>query len=161
MALLGFMGAGKTTIGRALAQRRGARFADLDQLVEDAAGAPPAQIFATGGEPEFRAIEAAVLARAAVDGWDVLSLGGGTPMDDRNWALIRSRWLTVHLAAPFELLWRRVRGDAGRPLVAAGEESASRLYSGRIARYREADVQVDASGPVDMVVEEVDRAWPR
>src|SRR5437764_1165401 len=84
LALLGFMGSGKTLVGALVAERVHAKFFDLDHLVEHEAGMSIAEIFATSGEPAFRALERKVLPHA-LQGDTVVALGGGAVMDDDNW----------------------------------------------------------------------------
>ena len=112
IVLVGFMGAGKTTIGQLLAERMGLPFTDSDQVIEQRAGRPVAQIFAEDGEPAFRALEHQVIADLLAGPALVLALGGGAAEHpgtrDR---LARAR--VVYLQVGYEEAMRRVRRRAG------------------------------------------------
>src|SRR5688572_30390552 len=116
--LVGFMGSGKTTVGRALAQRQGLPFYDLDQLVEQSVGCTVREFFEREGEPRFRALERTTLAglEPALAEGAVVATGGGVFADPANRAWIEGRGVSVWLDAPFEDVWTRCAGDAQRPL---------------------------------------------
>ncbi|MBQ3810704.1 MAG: shikimate dehydrogenase, partial [Kiritimatiellae bacterium] len=135
--LTGFMGAGKSTAGRALAERLGLPFADLDDEIAAAAGAPIPAIFAAKGEDGFRALETETARRVlSRPGSEVVASGGGFPTLERNRALVReTNTLVLHLDAPFETLWARLAGGDGRPLAKKSEETAA-LYDRRAPIYR-------------------------
>lgn len=162
--LLGFMGAGKTTIGRDLAQRLGWTFTDLDQTIEAREQRSIPEIFAQEGEPFFRRREQAalqeVLARTT-DNPAVIALGGGTLAQPGNRDLIRqASGVTVWLDCPIEELQHRCQGENHRPLF---RDSAcfQQLYQQRLPFYQKADFRVDASSsnPIS-VVEEILRCLP-
>src|SRR5579864_5069943 len=119
--LVGFMGCGKSTVGRALADELGWSFFDLDDEIEGGAGSTISEIFDKQGEPIFRALEAAALAKrvkAVQSGRpQVIALGGGALMQDENFELIANNGVTVWLDAPFELIERRVAAESHRPLA--------------------------------------------
>lgn len=115
--LIGFMAAGKTTLGRRLAVALGRRFVDTDAAVEAAAGMTVRQIFDTAGEEVFRRMEREALLRAVVNG-AVVACGGGTPCHADNMDFMLSRGLVVELKASMETTLRRLREAPGkRPLV--------------------------------------------
>lgn len=158
MALAGFMGSGKSTVGRAVAQRLGRRFVDLDQVLVDVSGRPIADLFRDTGEAAFRAAEAAALP-AALEVDVVVALGGGTPFDDGSWKLLKRRALTLWLDAPLEVIWPRVAGDMHRPMLQnRSREELGRLLAEREKRYRQCDVRIDASQDLQKVVEDAVRA---
>ncbi|HWQ11655.1 MAG TPA: shikimate kinase [Roseiflexaceae bacterium] len=134
VALIGLSGAGKSTVGRALAARLGWALRDTDALVEAAAGRRLAAIFAEEGEARFRALEADAL-RAALDAAPcVVATGGGIVLRPENRVLLRERALVVWLDAPTETLVARLRAhDEERPLL-AGDDPAARLEALRAAR---------------------------
>jgi shikimate kinase len=124
VVLIGPPGAGKTTVGAALAARLGVRFTDTDAVVEAAAGKPVSEIFVTDGEPEFRRLErAAVAAALAISAGtaseppaDVVGLGGGAVMDEQTQDELAGRRV-VYLETGFPELVKRVGLDRARPLL--------------------------------------------
>ena len=158
LALVGFMGAGKSTIGRLVAEAEGVPFRDLDEVIEMSVGMTIAGFFERRGEAAFREVEARML-RDLVDAGVVVALGGGAVLDDGSWALLRERAVTVWLDGPFEVLWRRAAG-ATRPLLrerSAAEVEA--MLESRRGRYAEAAHRVDAARPAAEVVADVRRLW--
>jgi shikimate kinase len=144
IVLVGFMGAGKTTVGTLLAARLGLPFADSDQVLEDRAGRPIRQIFAEDGEPAFRALEYEVIAGLLDGPPTVLALGGGAPGHPPTGELLRppggrppgtppTPLEVVYLHVEYAQALRRVGGDAGRPLLARPDLSA--LYQRRLPVY--------------------------
>jgi shikimate kinase len=159
LALLGFMGSGKTLVGALVAERSGSSFFDLDHLVEHEAGMSIADLFATAGEPAFRALEKQVLPKALKSG-TVVALGGGAVMDDDNWALITDRATTVYIEVPFETIWSRIRQLPGRPLIAGRTQGdVEALYERRRSRYEQAAHRVDGDRPPGEVAADVLRLW--
>ena len=161
LALLGFMGCGKSTVGSLVAARTGAPYRDLDAMIEERCGTTIAELFEREGEPAFRDLEARMLPEALAPG-AVVALGGGTPLRDGNWALIRERAVTVWLEAPLPLLMARASIHEGdRPLLRDRDEVELRaLLESRLARYGEADHRLDGTGTPEAVAEEVCRLWP-
>src|SRR5689334_17771747 len=119
VVLVGMMGAGKSSIGRRLAQRLGIAFVDADAEIESAAGMTIAEIFATYGEPYFRSGEQRVIARLLDSGPQVLATGGGAYMNPETRAGIAQKGVSVWLKAEYEVLARRVkrRATADRPML--------------------------------------------
>lgn len=146
--LVGFMGAGKTTVGEALAHRLGWRFADLDQQVEARERRSIAQIFAESGEEEFRQAETRALEallKALKDGDPtVVALGGGAFAQAANAALLKSAGVrTVFLDAPMDALWQRcAESDAARPLR-RDQQAFKKLYEERKPHYLSAEFHVE------------------
>ena len=135
IVLVGFMGAGKTTVGTVLAARLGLPFADSDQVLEDRAGRPIRQIFTEDGEPAFRALEYEVIA-GLLDGPPmVLALGGGAPGHPPTKARLTHDPAAevVYLHVGYDQAMRRVGGDEGRPLLARPDLPA--LYQRRLPVY--------------------------
>jgi shikimate kinase len=148
--LTGFMGAGKTTVGRLLAARLGWPFVDLDDEIEQRAGASVREIFAARGEPAFRALERETL-RAALRFPDaVVACGGGTLVAEENLALARAGGMAVWLNPPFALIAQRIGalGKQDRPLF-RDEAQAWELYRQRLPAYRRADLTVDVAPEED------------
>ena len=144
VALIGFMGAGKTTLGRILGLRMGRRFVDLDDLIVADAGLSIAEIFRQSGEERFRDLESAALARALAGEPVVLAPGGGAPMRPANRALLRERARTFFLDVPFDELRRRTAGDTGRPLRSRPSRELQALHESRLPVYRELGELIDA-----------------
>ena len=150
--LVGFMGCGKTTVGRLLAQRMAWKFVDLDTLIEEAEGRTIAEIFTRGGEPAFRRREQEILRRivqeASQGGGRVVALGGGTFAQPANLELLQhAQAVTIWLECPVEQLLMRCALLPNRPLF-RDEASFRRLYEDRLPFYRQATFAVQ-SGPGD------------
>lgn len=127
--ILGFMGSGKTTLGRAVAEATGLQFIDLDIYIEQRYHANVRDIFATRGEAGFRDIERRMLHEVS-DFQDVIvACGGGTPCFFDNMAHMNARGITVWLTASHETLLRRLKaGRRRRPLIASKTDDELRLY---------------------------------
>ncbi|MSV28904.1 MAG: shikimate kinase [Bryobacterales bacterium] len=147
--LVGFMGSGKTTVGKLLAERLGWTFADLDDDVEAAAGMTVSGIFAARGEQEFRDIEHEALrarAQAVRDGERlVVALGGGAFVPERNVELLQACGTTVWLDAPLDVLRARVEPASHRPL-AKDAAKFEELYQARREAYGKARHRIDGGG---------------
>jgi shikimate kinase len=159
LALFGMMGVGKTTVGRAVADRLGRRFADTDAEIVRWTGRPIPELFVSLGERGFRDLERQVVTELSGYHDLVLALGGGTVLSDDNVANLLLTGVLVELRTTPEVLLERLRTEAdGRPLL-AGEDLEARLrttYAAREERYAEvADVTIDAGRPVDEVVEDL------
>jgi shikimate kinase len=141
--LVGFMGAGKTTIGRELAQRMDAPFFDLDELVEAAEKMTIKEIFASQGEPWFRKRERDILRSTRYLDRGVIATGGGTFTFDENIQFIKSEGLSVYLSAPYSLLRARVGDKAAERPMFRDDVSAHELFQSRIRYYRLSDVIVE------------------
>lgn len=151
IALTGFMGSGKSSVGSALASRLGWRFVDLDCEIERLEGRRIREIFAAEGEPRFREIEAAGLRSVLAETPRpfVLATGGGTLVQLSNKELLRSEGaLVIFLDATPEALMRRCcaesEEDGVRPL-ARDRDGFKRLYEQRLPMYRAADLKVDSN----------------
>lgn len=157
IALTGMMGAGKTTVGRRLAEVLGRRVVDTDDELRRWTGRSIPELFAEHGEPGFRALERQVVTELAKVPDLVIALGGGAVLDDDNVASLLLTGAIVHLDVPVAELAARLRTDGAaddRPLLAGGLEAQLRAtHAARYERYREvADLVVDASAPVDETV---------
>lgn len=142
--LVGFMGAGKTSVARALSRRLGWRMADIDEMIERREHQTVADIFAKKGEPYFRAAERTVLMDQLATRHLVVATGGGTFVDPQNRAVINQDGASVWLDVPFEHLIARVPADGRRPL-AADRNEFERLYLLRRAAYEQAQLRLEAS----------------
>lgn len=166
LVLIGFMGTGKSAVGRALAARLGRPFVDVDEVIEQEAGRPIRKMFAEQGEPAFRAAERAMIQRVTQRDGQVIAAGGGAVMDEANWsALTRRGWL-VWLTAEPDIILQRIGDTASRPLLHGADPKGrmAELLALRQATYAKADAVVDTSRrTVEQVVNEIIRcgegAW--
>ena len=153
IVLTGFMGAGKTSVGRLLAQQLGWSFLDLDDHLVARTGASIAELFATHGEPRFRRLESAALANALSRTATVLALGGGTPELLTNRLLLEQTpgTVTVFLRAPFATLYDRcmlqsfASPDHIRPVLASPAEAEARFQLREPLYRRVANCTLDTS----------------
>jgi shikimate kinase / 3-dehydroquinate synthase len=138
IVLVGFMGAGKTTVGRILAGDLGGAFVDTDDVIAQQAGMSVRAIFDAWGESGFRQFERSVVAEALAGPDGVIGLGGGALTDDGTRRALEEReeLIVVHLDVSFDEAMRRVGGDEGRPMLTAGDPRL--LYESRRALYEEA-----------------------
>ena len=158
ITLTGFMGSGKTTVGKVLADFLGCPFMDLDDLVVKKAGKSIPDIFAQDGEPAFRELEAQVLRKTVAkyaESTAVLALGGGAVLAPASAALLREKTVCIYLRATLETLLARLAGEtAGRPLADAS--LADRLASREPIYEKTAHVIIDTDGlSPDEVADEI------
>ncbi len=148
--LIGFMGTGKTTVGRILADRLSMPFYDTDKLIEDCEGASISHIFRTKGETYFRSLETQVLTEVLVGERKVLATGGGIVLDSYNMSLMKSRGVVVALTASLDTIKARLESFSGRPLVdgPAFEENLKRLYESRAGLYEGAHIRITVDNKV-------------
>ena len=144
IVLVGLMGAGKSSVGRRLAQRLGVHFVDADTAIEEAAGMTIPEIFAAHGEADFRAGERRVIARLLREGPQVLATGGGAYMSEETRERIREQGVSVWLKADLDVLMKRVRRRADRPLLKTEDPEATmrKLMDERYPVYALADMSV-------------------
>ncbi|MBI5387889.1 MAG: shikimate kinase [Verrucomicrobia bacterium] len=144
LALAGFMGTGKSSVGRFVAAQLCFRFVDTDHLIEQRASKTISEIFDHDGEPAFRALEGEVVQELAQREKTVISTGGGLIVNPANLASLKEHALVVCLCAPAETIYERVRYASHRPLLRETEplETIRRLLVQREPFYREADVLV-------------------
>ncbi len=161
--LAGFMGTGKSTIGRLLAARLRRPFMDMDDLIEARAGKPISRIFAEDGEPAFRALEREIVREIAAQRGIVAAAGGGAVIDPVNTAeLLRGGLLICFLARP-EVIWERVRHQTHRPLLENApnkRQAITDLLQKRLPIYQSLPCRVDTSDLTpDEVVERILRIY--
>ena len=162
--LVGFMGSGKSTVGRRLATRLGWAFVDLDKEVELRSGIDVPTLFEQRGEEAFRDYEYAALAAIAHDVRVVVATGGGTFVSERNVELIKRTGVSVWLNPPFELLVKRIEGSHRKRPLFRDPEQARALLEQRLPAYRQADLEIRprpgqtadsvADGIVDLLMED-------
>jgi shikimate kinase len=157
VVLVGMMGAGKSTIGRRLAARLRLPFLDADVEIEAAAAMSIPEIFETHGEPHFRDGEARVIARLLDGGPAVIATGGGAFMREETRDRIRDKAISLWLKADIEIIMKRVRRRADRPLLQTEDPTAtvSRLLELREPVYATADLTIGSRDvPHDRIVDE-------
>ena len=153
--LVGFMGAGKSSVARALGRRLDWKAEDIDARIEQAERRDIPTIFRDSGEPYFRAREREALIDLLPQRGAVIASGGGTFADASNRELMLRDGGVVWLDAPFEIILQRVPRDGRRPL-AADRLGMEQLYNQRLAAYRQAHLRVDAGrGSVEELVEHI------
>jgi shikimate kinase len=162
VALVGMMGAGKTSIGKRLAARLEVPFADADHEIEEAAGMSVSDIFAKYGEPEFRRLERNVISRLLHDQTMVLATGGGAWMDETTRANMKAEAFSIWLRAPVEILLGRVRKrqehEQARPLLNNDDMRGTleKLLLMREPVYALADMVLDSGDePHGMLVDKI------
>jgi shikimate kinase len=158
IVMVGLMGAGKTSIGKRLAQKLLVPFVDSDVEIEKAANETIAEIFARDGEAAFRAGERRVIARLLDGPIHVLATGGGAFMDPATRTRIRERGVSVWLRADLETLLERTSRRHNRPLLQQGDPRTvlSRLIETRYPIYAEADLVIDSvPGPSEATVQKL------
>ena len=146
IVLVGLMGAGKTSVGRRLAEKLGIPFVDADHEIEEAAGKSIAEIFSDHGEAYFREGERRVIQRLIGSGTQVLATGGGAFMNDETRARIQEHGISVWLKASLPLLMKRVAKRQDRPLLKADDPQTvmRNLMEKRYPVYGLADVTVES-----------------
>ena len=152
--LVGFMGAGKTTVGRALALHLEYDFLDLDDLITSRAGKSVQEIFSEDGEPHFRSLESDAIQSCGYMVRSVIALGGGAYVRKDNRLLLRAIGKTVWLDCPIEICLRRISDDETRPLL--GDESQMQaLAAQRRASYAQADlvIQTGDLSPQELAIQ--------
>jgi len=157
IVLVGMMGAGKSTIGRRLAARLNVPFLDADSEIEAAAGMSIPDIFEAHGEPHFRDGEARVIARLLESGPAVLATGGGAFMREETRNRVGVKAVSIWLKADADIIMRRVRRRADRPLLQTPDPEATvgRLISEREPVYQHADLTIwSRDVPHDKIVDE-------
>ncbi|MDQ3537310.1 MAG: shikimate kinase [Actinomycetota bacterium] len=147
IVLLGLMGAGKTAVGRLLAQRLARPLRDTDAMVEAQAGMPIAEIFVSQGERGFRRLESEAVRQASALRGQVIAVGGGAVLDPANVTYLRSTGDLVWLAASVEVLAQRVGDEPARPLLSGGGDVTDRLA--QLQTEREAAYTAASSTVID------------
>lgn len=162
--LVGFMGTGKTTVGRALAQRTGFEVMDSDHEIERAQGKTISDIFAQQGEPAFRAMEREFIERGHPTARHIIACGGGLVVQPGMLDLLQTKGVVICLHASLETVLARTARHRTRPLLAV-EDPETRirtLYAAREAIYkRSGTVILTDSRPLNEIVTHVMRAWKR
>ena len=162
IVITGFMGSGKSSVAKALAQLLGCEMIDLDEAIASTEGRSASDIIARDGEPRFRELEQQVLSKLLLTPGDqVVALGGGAWISQTNRQLVAKQGaISVWLDAPFGLCWKRIAAAADRRPLAPNETAASKLFSERTSCYELADfrIAVTAEKPPDEIAAEIAEA---
>lgn len=145
--LVGFMGTGKTAVGKALAARLKMKFVDMDDLIEEREGIKIPDIFASKGEPYFRKIEKEIAKEVSARSGLVIAAGGGAVIDEVNVKNLKSSGVMICLTATADKIFNRTRAHTHRPLlnVSDPKEKISELLAKRAEYYARADHRIDTS----------------
>ena len=155
IALIGFMGSGKSTLGRLVAGKIGYRFLDLDDLIEKRAGKAISEIFRTEGEERFRTLETSTLADLRQERRLVTALGGGAPIDAENQLLLQDHFRTVYLEISYDTFRIRTGRDNTRPMLLKSDDELLAVYNERLPVYRRLGITIpcDQRSPLELVKE--------
>jgi shikimate kinase len=146
VVLVGFMGAGKSSVGRILARRLGRCFVETDEMITATEGRPIPEIFAERGEAHFRALEDEAVRLLALKRGDVIATGGGLPCREGLLEALRAIGTVVWLSGEFAALYERALRGGDRPMLhGRTREQAEALYESRKPFYAKADVTVDTT----------------
>lgn len=148
IVLIGFMGTGKTSTGKVLAQRLGKAFIDMDNRIEEEQGVSIPEIFETKGEPHFRQLEKDLVKKLSERANAVISTGGGTIKDPENVALLKKSGLIVCLTASPEVILERTERKGERPVLDGADKgdrlsAIEKLLAEREQFYKQADYFID------------------
>ncbi len=158
IVFVGMMGAGKSSIGRRVANRLGLQFVDSDDEIENAAGCSISDIFELHGEQSFRDVERRVIRRLLDGPVKVVATGGGSFMNLKTRQTIKECAHSIWLRADYDTLWRRVNKRSNRPMLKTADPQGTlrRLIEERYPTYAEADLTVESiDGPRDATVDRV------
>lgn len=154
IVLCGFMGSGKSTIGKALAEKLNLEFIDTDTLIEENEGMKISQIFEKYGEKYFRECETKLIEKLSQGKGRVIALGGGLAANSENHKFLKNSGKIVFLNCSIEETLKRILGDTTRPLTVLGKEDIIKRYNERLPIYKSiADVTVDSTGNVRKTLE--------
>jgi shikimate kinase len=155
--LVGFMGAGKSSVGRLLARRMGRCFVETDDMITAGEGRSIPAIFAERGEAYFRSLEEETVRLLALKSGDVIATGGGLYCREGRPEALRALGTVVWLSGDFDVLYERARRMGERPMLAGRtREEVAAIYQGRETYYRQADLTVDTTRRnTDQVVTQV------
>jgi len=152
--LIGFMGAGKTSVGRVLAKKMGLDFIDLDEVIKKELGMAIPEIFSRFGEDFFRDEESKALRSVSQRKGQVIATGGGVVLREGNWEIMKNDGITIYLKASAGVLWSRVKSNTSRPLLQVENpfERLQELFSKRVSLYERADLMVNTENlsPADV-----------
>lgn len=148
IVLTGFMGTGKTTVGKIIAKKLGFSFVDVDELIEKTTGLKISEIFERFGEPRFRDIETEIIKSTSKNYAQVIATGGGAVLRDENLKALKSKGVIFCLTASEDVIFERVKNNNERPLLKTEnpKERIKELLAQRMPRYMMADFIIDTDG---------------
>lgn len=151
--LCGFMGCGKSTVGRLAAKQMSMKFLDLDEYIEKKYGCTIPEIFEQRGEQAFRALETETLRELATTSGYIIATGGGTMVSSLNAEIAKQNGSIVFLDLPFDTCYERIAGDSNRPVVQSNSRAGLlEIFNYRVPLYRaHATYSVDASQSPQMI----------
>ncbi len=154
--LCGFMGCGKTAVGKALAHRLNCDFVDMDAYITEKEGMTIPQIFSEKGEMYFRTTETTVIGELA-DKCGIIACGGGAMLKKENAEIASAAGTVVYIEVPFEVCYSRISGDRNRPIVMNNtKEELEFIYDSRVPVYREnSSVTVSGDGVPDEIADRI------
>ena len=157
--LCGFMGCGKSTVGKILARKSGCGFIDMDDYIVEREGMTIPQIFSEKGEKYFRDTETAVIGELAEKG-AVIACGGGAMLKKENAEIASENGIVIYIDIPFEICYTLISWDTNRPLVMNNtKEQLEEIYNGRVPVYKSnSTVTVDGVGTADEIAERIAEA---
>jgi shikimate kinase len=155
--LTGFMGSGKTTIGRALSEKLGIPVIDTDEMIEKKAGKTIPAIFADEGEERFRKYEQEILKQLPTNDV-IITTGGGMVISKENRSWMKKHGNVIFLSCSLDIIYQRLQSDTNRPLFSQNKEKMKELYEKRLPYYLEAAFTIDTSHKsVEEIVEDIVR----
>ena len=148
LVLIGFMGTGKSTVGKALAKKTGRSLVDIDQRIEESQKRRIADIFEKDGEAAFRRLEKQAIQEAVLGSGLVITTGGGAVMDPENFSALKERGIVLLLEAQPDTIYKRVKDSRHRPLLHSSDVMGEirRLLSARQGQYDRADFKFSTDG---------------
>lgn len=156
--LVGFMGTGKTSVGRRLSHRLGMTYVDTDEIIEKTTGRCITDIFVHKGESYFRELESEAVHQVSGLDKHVISTGGGVVLRTENLAMLKRNGVVFCLSATSEEIWARVKNETHRPLLKAPDpvEKIREMLKARQAHYALADYTIQTDGvPIEQVTDEI------
>lgn len=156
IVLIGFMAAGKSSVGRFLARELQWDFLDTDSEIEQITGLKIADLFKKYGETRFRSEESVLVKKLENCTGTVIATGGGTVLAEENWRILNKLGITIHLYAPLEVALQRVKNRQDRPLLNKSRVEIEKLWQERLKRYQEAHITIDTTvKDIAEIVEEI------